>query len=72
VFGSAGQSGSVAAEGAHGQRDECFGGAESERDPGQESDLGVGGFDQSLGEAVVEGGDDTGSPRFLPATEGDL
>ena len=33
-------------------------GAESERNPGQESDLGVGGFDQSLREAVVEGGVD--------------
>src|SRR6476620_10436637 len=49
VFGSAWQGGSVSAEGEHGQSDECFGGAESERNPGQESDFGVGGFDQSLG-----------------------
>ena len=49
VFGSAWQGGAVAAEGEHGQGDECFGGAESERDPGQQPDLGVGGFDQSLG-----------------------
>jgi hypothetical protein len=49
VFGSARQGGAVAAEGEHGQGDECLRGAESERNPGQESDLGVGGFDQSLG-----------------------
>jgi len=49
VFGAAWQGGSVSAEGEHGQSDECFGGAESERNPGQESDFGVGGFDQSLG-----------------------
>ena len=49
VFGSARQGGAVAAEGEHGQGDQCLGGAESERDASQESDLGVGGFDQSLG-----------------------
>ena len=31
---------------------------ESERDASQDADLGVGGFDQSLGQAVVEGGVD--------------
>jgi len=46
----------VAAEGEHGQGDECFWGAESERDAGHQSDRGVGGFDESLGQAVVEGG----------------
>jgi hypothetical protein len=55
-FGSAGQYGSVAAEGEHGWGDERVGGVESERDAGQEPDLGVGGFDQSLGQAVLEGG----------------
>ena len=49
VFGSAWQGGSVSAEGEHGQCDECFRGAESERNPGQQADFGVGGFDQSLG-----------------------
>jgi len=38
---AAGQGGAVAAEGEHGQRDQRLGGAESERNPGQESDLGV-------------------------------
>lgn len=47
--GATGEGGSVPAEGEHGQSDECFRGAESEGDAGQESDLGVGGFDQSLG-----------------------
>ena len=49
VSAVAGQCGSVAAEGEHGQGDQCLGGTEAERDAGQESDLGVGGFDQSLG-----------------------
>ena len=48
----------VAAEGEHGQGDERFGGVEPERDAGQQPDLGVGGFDQSVGQAVVEGGVD--------------
>jgi hypothetical protein len=48
VFGSAWQAGAVAAEGEHGQGYECLRGAEAERDAGQESDFGVGGFDQSL------------------------
>jgi hypothetical protein len=30
-------------------------GGESKRNPGQESDLGVGGFDRSLAEAAVQG-----------------
>src|SRR6202171_5805140 len=58
VFGSARQRGSVAAEGEHGQGDQCLRGAESERNPVQEPDLGVGGFDQSLREAMIEGGVD--------------
>jgi hypothetical protein len=58
VSGSARQAGAVAAEGEHGEGNECLRGAESERNPGQESDLGVGGFDQFLGEAVIQGGVD--------------
>ena len=46
------------AEGEHGQGDECFGVVEAERDAGQDPDFGVGGFDQPLGQAVVEGGVD--------------
>ena len=48
VLVSAWQCWAVAAEGEHGQGDERFRGAESERDPGQQPDLGVGRFDQSL------------------------
>ena len=48
----------MAAEGEHGQGDEGFGVAEAERDAGQEPDLGVGGLDQGVGQAVVEGGVD--------------
>jgi hypothetical protein len=48
----------VAAEGEDGEGNGCLRGAESERNPGQESDLGVGGFDHSLREAVVQGGVD--------------
>ena len=48
----------MAAEGEHGQGDECFWGSESERDPGEQADFGVGRFDQSLGEPVFEGGVD--------------
>jgi hypothetical protein len=58
VYGSARQVGAVAAEGEHSQGDQRLRGAEAERDPGEESVLGVGGFDQSLGEAIVEGGVD--------------
>ena len=56
--GASGQCGPVAAEGEHRQGDERFGGVEAERDAGQHPDLGVGGFDQPLGQAVVEGGVD--------------
>src|SRR5215203_4229776 len=45
VLVSAWQDRAVAAEGEHGQSDQCFRGAESKRNPGQEPDLGVGGFD---------------------------
>ena len=46
----------VAAEGEHREGDERLGVFEPERDPGEDADLGVGGLDEALGEAVVEGG----------------
>lgn len=58
VSGAAGQCGSVAAEGEHGQRDQRGGVVEAERDSGEHPDFGVGGFDQPLGEAVLERGVD--------------
>lgn len=51
----------MAAEGEHGQGDECFWGSESERDPGEQADFGVGRFDQPLGQPVFEGGVDGGA-----------
>lgn len=42
----------MAAEGEHGEGDEGVGGLESERDAGEEADLGVHRFDASVGEAV--------------------
>jgi len=44
----------VAAEGEECEGDEGFGSVESECDSGEEPDLGVGGFDESLGEAVFK------------------
>jgi putative transposase len=44
----------VAAEGEHCEGDEGLGAVEPERDSGEYPDLGVGGFDESLGEAVFE------------------
>ena len=58
LAGAAGQAGAVPAEGEHRQRDEGFGGAKSERNPGQQPDLGVDRFDEALGQAVVECGVD--------------
>jgi len=48
----------VAAEGEQGEGDEGLGAVEPERDPGEQPDLGVGRFDQALGETVVEVGVD--------------
>jgi len=59
--GSVWEGGSVAAEGEHGEGDECLGGSEPEGDAGEESDLGVGRLDQSLGEPVFERGVDGGA-----------
>jgi hypothetical protein len=44
----------VCAEGEHRERDEGLVSVEAERDAGEEPDLGVGRFDQALGEAGVE------------------
>ncbi len=41
-------------EGEHGERDEWLVAVEPERDAGEQTDLGVGGFDEALGEAGVE------------------
>jgi len=48
----------VAAESEHCESDERLGAVEPEGDPGEQPDFGVGGFDESLGEAVVEVGVD--------------
>ena len=44
----------MAAEGEECEGDEGLWAVESERDSGEEPDLGVCGFDESLGEAVFE------------------
>ena len=51
----------MAAEAEHCQRDQRLGGSEPEGHPGDEPDLGVGGFDEALGQSVLEGGVDRGS-----------
>jgi hypothetical protein len=48
----------VAAESEQCEGDEGLGAVEPVRDPGEQPDLGVGRFDQSLGETVVEVGVD--------------
>ena len=48
----------MCAEGEHGEGDEWLVAVEPERDAGEQSDLGVGGFDEALGEAAVERGVD--------------
>ena len=48
----------VAAEGEQYEGDEGLGAVEPERDPGEQTDFGVGRFDESLGETVVEVGVD--------------
>ena len=44
----------MAAESEHGEGDEGFGSVEPERGAGEETDLGVGGFDEAVGETGVE------------------
>lgn len=51
----------VSSEVEHGEGDEGLGAVESVSDAGQEPDLGVGGFDECVGELVVQGGVDGGS-----------
>ena len=58
---AAGELGGVAAEGEHGEGDEGFGAVKPEGDAGEESDLGVGRFDEPVGEAGVERGIDGGA-----------
>ena len=55
---AAGECWAVSCEGEHGQGDEGVGGGEAEGDAGEESDLGVDRFDESVGEAVGDGGED--------------
>ena len=47
--------GVVVAEGEHREGDEWFVAVEPERDPGEQSDLGVGGFDEALGQGPLSG-----------------
>ncbi len=48
----------VAAESEHCEGDEWLGTVKSERDPGEQPDLGVGRFDEALGETMFEVGVD--------------
>ena len=48
----------MASEAEHGEGDQGLGGGEPERDPGDESDLGVDRFDPSVGQAVLDRGQD--------------
>ncbi len=48
----------MAAEAEHGQGDDGFGGVEPERDADDEPDFGVHGFDEGVGQAVFDRGDD--------------
>ncbi len=48
----------MAAESEHCEGDEGLGAVEPERDPGEQPDLGVGRFDQALGQTMVEVGVD--------------
>ena len=48
----------MAAESEQGEGDERLGAVEPEGDPGEQPDLGVGRFDESLGETVFEVGVD--------------
>ena len=50
----------MAAEVEHGQGDEGFGGLEAEGDAGDEPNLRVHGLDTSVGQAVLDRGEDRG------------
>ena len=49
------------AEAEHGEGDEGVGGFEAEGDAGHEADLGVHGFDPSVGKAMLDRGEDRGA-----------
>ena len=58
----------MSAEAEHGEGDERVGRFEAEADSGDESDLGIYGFDAAVGEAVFDRGKDRGAvldDRFL-------
>ena len=55
---SVGEGGAVAAEVEHGGGDECLGGVEAVGHAGDQSDLGVGGLDQPVGQVVFDRGED--------------
>ena len=63
----AGQGWAVAAEREHGEGDERFGFVESEGHAGEQSNLGVGGLDEPVGQVVVERGVD-GRPMLDDAS----
>ena len=50
----------MAAEREQGEGDEGFGSVEAERDAGEQSDLGVGRLDESVGQVVLDRGEDSG------------
>ena len=51
----------MTAEAEHSEGDECVGWCEAEGDVGDESDLGVHGFDTAVGKSVFDGGEDGAS-----------
>ena len=51
----------MSAEGEHCQGDQGVGVGEAEGDAGEESDLGVDRFDESVGQAMGDGGEDLGA-----------
>ncbi len=50
----------MTAEADQGEGDQCVGGLEAERDPGDQPDLGVGRLDQAVGQVVLDRGEDAG------------
>src|SRR5512144_1242758 len=63
----AGEGWAVAAEREHGEGEERVGFVESEGHAGEQSNLGVGGLDEPVGQVVVEGGV-YGRPMFDDAS----
>ncbi len=60
----------MAAEAEHGEGDEGFGAVEAEGDTGDETDLGVGGLDEGVGQVGVQSGVDGGPVFDDPSLEG--